>query len=151
MNRLITRNPTRGMLAFPSERFGNLFENFFQPTTWFEENVSEDLIPAIDVKERDNDYVIHAELPGVKKEDINVTMEDGVLTISAETRSESEEKEGEQVVRQERRYGKYTRSMRLGTQIDDQNIKAGYKDGILELTLPKNEAVKPKKITVGLD
>ena len=151
MNRLVTRSPGRNRPAFPADRFGGLFENFFQPTDWYEENVSEDLIPAMDVKERDNEYVIHAELPGVKKEDIDVTIENGVLTISGETRSESEEKEGERIVRSERRYGKYVRTMRVGSQIDEQSIKAKYKDGILELTLPKAEEIKPKKISVDLD
>ena len=151
MNRLVTRSPGRSRTAFPTDRFGGLFENFFQPTDWYEENVSEDLIPAMDVKERDNEYVIHAELPGVKKEDIDVTIENGVLTISGEARSESEEKEGERVVRSERRYGKYVRTMRVGSQIDEKHIKAKYKDGILELTLPKAEEIKPKKISVDLD
>lgn len=151
MNRLVARSPGRTRLAFPADRFGGLFENFFQPSDWYEENVREDLIPAMDVKERDNEYVIHAELPGVKKEDIDVTIENGVLTISGETRSESEEKEGERIVRSERRYGKYVRTMRVGSQIDEKNIKAKYKDGILELTLPKTEEIKPKKISVDLD
>lgn len=151
MNRLVTRSPDRTRLAFPTDRFGSLFENFFQPSDWYEENVCEDLIPAMDVKERDNEYVIHAELPGVKKEDIDVTIENGVLTISGESRSESEEKEGERIVRSERRYGKYVRTMRVGSQIDEPNIKAKYKDGILELTLPKAEEIKPKKISVDLD
>ena len=151
MNRLVARSPGQNRLAFPADRFGGLFENFLQPSDWYEENVREDLIPAMDVKERDNEYVIHAELPGVKKEDIDVTIENGVLTISGESRSESEEKEGERIVRSERRYGKYVRTMRVGSQIDEPNIKAKYKDGILELTLPKAEEVKPKKISVDLD
>jgi len=72
----------------------------------------------------------------VKKDDISVTLENGVLTISAEMKSEQDEKEGERVVRQERRYGKYVRSLRLGTQIDERK-SAQYKDGVLQLTLPK--------------
>ena len=91
-----------------------------------------------------------ADVPGAKKEDIDVTLENGILTITAETKSEKEEKEGERVLRQERRYGKYVRSLRLGTQIDEKGVKANYKDGVLELTLPKAEEVKPKKITVDV-
>jgi len=93
---------------------------------------------------------VHADLPGVNKDDINVTVENGVLTITAETTSEKEEKEGERVIRQERRYGKYVRSLRLGSEVDAGNVKANYKDGVLELVLPKAEAAKPKKISVDV-
>jgi len=116
-----------------------------------EETTSRDLIPAIDVNEDENQYTVRAELPGVKKDDIDVTVENGVLTIKAETRSETEEKKGERIIRQERRYGKYLRSLRLGNDIDEQKVKANYTDGVLELKLPKAEAVKPKRISVGVD
>ncbi len=149
MATLITQRPSSNRVGLP-RRFDDLFEGFFHPISLFEETVSDDLIPAMDVKENDEDIVITAELPGIKKDDIEITLENGVLTISAESKSETEEKEGEKVVRQERRYGKYVRSMRLGTEIDESKIKADYKDGILALTLPKAEEVKPKKITVDV-
>lgn len=134
-----------------NDDFDNLFEGFFRPLRMIdEEPAGTGLAPRLDVVERDAEFVVQAELPGVKKDDIEVTMEDGVLTISAEARSETEEKEGERVIRQERRYGKYLRSLRLGKDIDDKKVKASFKDGILELTLPKAEAVKPKKITVDV-
>jgi HSP20 family protein len=100
--------------------------------------------------ERNNEFVVKAELPGVKKEDIDVSVENGVLTINAETRSETEEKEGDRVIRQERRYGKYVRSLRLGKAVDEKKVKASYRDGVLELVLPKAEEVKPKKISVDV-
>ena len=128
-----------------------VFQGFLSPMRWVEEARGEDLFPAMDVKERDDAYVIIANVPGAKKEDIDVTLENGILTITAETKSETEEKEGERVLRQERRYGKYVRSLRLGTQIDEKQVKANYKDGVLELTLPKAEEVKPKKISVDVD
>lgn len=150
MNMLI-RNPARERLT---QRFGddfdNLFEGFFRPMRWAEETVNEGLVPRMDVVESDDEFVVHAELPGVKKEDIHITLEDGVLTLDAESKSETEEKEGNRVVRQERRYGKYVRTMRLGKEIDERNVKANYKDGILELMLPKAEEVKPKKINVDV-
>ena len=149
MATLLTRHPSSNRVGFP-RRFDDLFEGFFHPISLFEESVSENLVPAMDVKETDDDIVITAELPGIEKDDIEITLENGVLTISAESKSETEEKEGEKVVRQERRYGKYVRSMRLGTEIDESKIKADYKDGILALTLPKAEEVKPKKITVDI-
>lgn len=127
-----------------------MFQGFLNPMRGVEEARDEDLFPAMDVKERADAYVIVADVPGAKKEDIDVSLENGILTISAETKSEKEEKDGERVLRQERRYGKYVRSLRLGTQIDEKGIKANYKDGVLELTLPKAEAVKPKKITVDV-
>jgi HSP20 family protein len=116
---------------------------------WVEEAAG-DLVPPMDVTERDDGYVIKTEMPGIKKEDISITLENGVLTISGETKTEQEEKEGERVLRQERRYGKYVRSLRLGTQIDEKGVRANYQNGVLELFLPKAEEVKPKKITVDV-
>jgi HSP20 family protein len=134
-----------------NDEFDNLFEGFFRPMRMIDEEAAgTGLAPRLDVIERDAEFVVQAELPGVKKDDIEVAMENGVLTISAESRSETEEKEGERVIRQERRYGKYLRSLRLGKDVDDKKVRATFKDGILELTLPKAEAVKPKKITVDV-
>lgn len=153
MTRLMRRSEDRAPLA----RWGlwdgdidRMFQGFLSPLRWVEEATGEDLFPAMDVKERDDAFIVVADIPGAKKEDINVTLENGILTITAETRSEKEEKEGERILRQERRYGKYVRSLRLGTQIDEKGVKASYKDGVLELTLPKAEEVKPKKIKVDV-
>ncbi|MHB8534218.1 MAG: Hsp20/alpha crystallin family protein [Sulfuricaulis sp.] len=152
MNRLVRREDRT-----PLNRWGlwdndldRMFQGFLSPMRWVEEARGEDLFPAMDVKERDDAYVIVADVPGAKKEDIDITLENGILTITAETRSEQEEKQGERLLRQERRYGKYVRSLRLGTQIDEKQIKADYKDGVLALTLPKAEEVKPKKIKVDV-
>jgi HSP20 family protein len=152
MNRLVK---TEGARA-PLSRFGlwdndieRVFDSFLRPR-WIEEAAG-DLTFPLDVAERENEFVITAEMPGVKKDDISVTLENGVLTVSGEMKSEQTEKEGERIVRQERRYGKYVRSLRLGTQINEKAIKAHYKDGVLELTLPKAEEVKPKKISVDVD
>lgn len=106
------------------------------------------MAPAIDVTETDGAYVVRADLPGIKKENLDVTINEGVLTINAESRFEHEEKDNGRVIRQERRYGKFVRSMRLGGDVDESNVTADYTDGILTLTLPKSEEVKPKKIDV---
>ncbi len=143
-----THTPTR--FGLWDNEIDRVFDTFLRPVRWIEEAAG-DLAPPLDVRERADDFLITAELPGVKKEDIGITLENGVLTISAETKSESAEKDGERVVRQERRFGKYTRSLRLGTQVNEKTIKANYKDGVLELTLPKAEEVKPKKISVNVD
>ena len=148
MTSLVPRIASRNVSRWLDDDFGDFFEGFFRPARSIEP--TRNVVPAVDVSEDDNGYVVRAELPGVKKEDIDVTLEDGVLTISAETKSESEEKEGERVIRRERRYGKYARSLRLGTQVEEGKVKANYKDGILELALPKSEAVKPKRIAVDV-
>jgi HSP20 family protein len=152
MNRLVRNEVTRTPVRFGlwDNDFDRVFDTFLRPVRWIEEAAGE-LAPPLDVRERTDDFLITAELPGVKKEDIGVTLENGVLTVSAELKSEQEEKEGERVIRQERRYGKYVRSLRLGTQINEKAIKANYKDGVLELVLPKAEEVKPKKIAVAVD
>lgn len=99
----------------------------------------------IDVRDENNKYIIEAELPGVKKEDINIDIDNGVLTLSAETGSDKNEKSDNYVYR-ERRYGSVSRSFSLDN-IDDENIKAEYKDGILTIDLPKKEKErKPNRI-----
>lgn len=149
MNGLI-QTPRTGWGLIDDE-FDNLFQGFFRPLRRGAESApaAEGIAPALDVVERDNEYLVRAEMPGVNKDNIEVTLADGVLTIAGESHQESEEKEGERLIRRERRYGKYTRTLRVGTQVDEKKVKAAYKDGILEVTLPKAEEVKPKKIAVG--
>ena len=149
MNQLI-RTPRNTVGNRWNDDISSLFENFLQPMRWAEEEASQGMAPRLDVVERDNEFIVKAEMPGMKKDDIEVSLENGVLTITAETKSETEEKEGDRVIRQERRYGKYLRSLRLGKEIDEKKVKASYKDGILELVLPKAEEVKPKKIAVNV-
>jgi len=128
--------------------FENFFEGFFRPVRRGGE--SEALTPAVDVIERANEFVVKADLPGIKKEDIQITLQDSVLSISAVTETESEEKQGERVIRRERRYGKFLRTMQLGQDIDEAKVKASFDNGVLELTLPKKAEVQPKKVTVPI-
>lgn len=102
----------------------------------------------MDVKENDNAYTVHADLPGVKKEDIHVSIEGNQVSISAETKSEKEEKEGEKILRSERYLGKVARSFTLAHDIDESQARAQYKDGVLELTLPKKAAGSAKKLAI---
>lgn len=104
--------------------------------------------PALDVHEDKDSFSIRAELPGMKREDIEVTLQDGALVISGERK---EEKVGEEttVHRQERYYGKFTRVLTLPAAVSGDKVKAQYKDGILTVTLPKAEEAKPKAITVS--
>ncbi len=87
----------------------------------------------------------------MKKGDLDITIKDGLLTINAERRLEEVEKEGQRVIRQERRFGKFVRSLRLGDDIDDQSVLAHFEDGVLNLELPKAEESKPRKIEVTIN
>jgi HSP20 family protein len=152
MNRIATStngNPA-ARWGFLGDDFDRVFEGFFRPMRWVEEATSDNFVPAMDIKEREDAYVVRTDLPGVRKEDIQVTLENGLLTITAERREEQAEKEGDREIRREVRYGRYARSLRLGTQINEKNVKAAYRDGVLELTLPKAEEVKPRKISVDV-
>ncbi|MCX7897183.1 MAG: Hsp20 family protein [Rhodocyclaceae bacterium] len=102
----------------------------------------------VDVKEREKDYLVQAELPGVKKEDIHVTIDGDVVSISAERKEEKEVKEGERVIRSERYFGKVSRSFQLGHEIDEAAAKAKFVDGVLELTLPKKAAAQVKRLAI---
>jgi HSP20 family protein len=102
----------------------------------------------IDVKAQDNSYLVHAELPGVKKEDIHVSIDGSVVSISAERKQEKDVKNGERVLRTERYFGKVSRSFDLGTDIDESAAAAKYNDGVLELTLPKKAAAPNKRLQI---
>jgi HSP20 family protein len=106
-----------------------------------------DWMPTVDISETDGEYLIKAELPEVKKEDVKVTLEDGVLTLSGERRQEKEEKHAK-YHRMERSYGSFVRSFSLPEVIDESKVKAEYKDGVLSLHLPKSEKAKPRAIEV---
>lgn len=100
--------------------------------------------PRCDIKDMKDHYEITAELPGVDKKDLEVTLDNGVLTITAETRKEEKEEKEGKVIRQERRYGKYMRSFLVGDSVKEADIKADFKDGVLKLTAPKVAPVTPE-------
>jgi len=101
----------------------------------------------VDIHEDSNNIYLKAELPGIKKEELNIAVEGDTLTIKGEKKHESEVKE-EQFHVMERTYGSFSRSFSLPTNVDSSNVRADYKDGVLTLTLPKKEESKPKKIEV---
>ena len=101
----------------------------------------------VDLAEKEDHYIISAEVPGVKSEDLNLKVENDTLTISAEKRDEYEGNEGG-VLRRERSYGRTSRSFQLGSQVDAEKIDAEYKDGVLTVTLPKLEEAKPRELKV---
>jgi HSP20 family protein len=108
-----------------------------------------DWTPALDASEDKDKYVVSVEIPGMKKEDINVTVHDGVLTVSGERRHEKDVKEGT-VHRTERYYGKFSRSVSLPSAVQADKVAAAYKDGILSVEIPKAEEAKPKQIEVKI-
>jgi HSP20 family protein len=105
------------------------------------------VLPATDVRENDHQYAITVELPGVRKEDVHVDLEQGVLTIRGEKRSEREEKK-EQRCYTERSYGSFSRSCRLPSDADADRLEASFKDGVLAVTIPRTEEVKPRTIAI---
>jgi HSP20 family protein len=102
----------------------------------------------VDVSERDNAYTLRAEIPGVKKNDIHVSIDGDTVAISAEVKNEKDVKDGERVLRNERYYGKVYRAFTLGQPVDEASAAAKYADGVLELTLPKKAAAQAKRITI---
>lgn len=102
----------------------------------------------VDVKEGTDAFAVHAELPGVKKEDIHVSIDGPVVSISAERKQEKEVKEGERVLRTERYFGKVSRSFQLGQDLDEARASAKFNDGVLELTLPKKVTAAAKRLTI---
>ncbi|NLF53743.1 MAG: Hsp20/alpha crystallin family protein [Thauera phenolivorans] len=102
----------------------------------------------VDVKENPDNYEVHAELPGMKKEDIHVHIDGPVVSISAERKQEKEEKEGERVLRSERYFGKVSRSFQLGQDVDEGKAAAKFADGVLTLTLPKKAEAQAKRLNI---
>jgi HSP20 family protein len=103
--------------------------------------------PVVDLYEDKDNFTVNAELPGMKKEDIEISLHDGTLLVSGERKREEKSKAGESY-REERFYGKFHRSIALPKPVAADQVKAAYKDGVLTVTLPKTEEVKPKQIEV---
>ena len=103
--------------------------------------------PALDLLEDKDSLIVRAELPGMKKEDINISLHENAVTISGERRNEKKYEESE-TSRQEREYGRFTRSLTLPKQVVASKVKASYKDGILTVTLPKAEEAKPRQVEI---
>lgn len=102
----------------------------------------------VNVKENAEGYEVHAELPGMKKEDIHVHIDGPVVSITAERKQEKEVKDGEKVLRTERYFGKVSRSFQLGQEIDEARASAKFNDGVLELALPKKAEAQAKRLTI---
>ena len=141
----VMRFPT----LFNDKDFDELFDSFFRPVRR-DDTASAERMPAMDITEKGNHYLIHAEMPGLNKEDIAIEVHDGVLSLRGEHQEESEEKQEGKVIRRERRVGRYVRSLTVGDTINEDAIEASYKDGVLTVKLPKKVAPEPKKIQVNV-
>ena len=106
--------------------------------------------PAVDIYEKASDVVLKAELPGVDPKDVDIRIENNVLTLKGERKLEGDVKR-ESYHRVERSYGSFTRSFTLPSTVDTSSVKADYKDGVLRITLPKREEAKPKQIQIHID
>jgi HSP20 family protein len=132
------------LVRFDSPRtYSNLVENLFSSDVL----PSRCTVPALDIVEQENEIVVNAELPGLKKEDIKITFENNILTLSSEQKP-SEVSEKDTVLLKEIRNSGFDRSVKFGYQIDAAKISAEMSDGVLTITLPKTEEAKPKQIEV---
>ena len=142
---LVKFNPTRDLFNI-KDNFDYMVQDLFNRKFDVSESMGE-LTLAVNIEENENEYLISAELPGVKKNDVKITFEDGALSISGEKKVEKEENK-DNFHRIERRYGIFSRSFAIPSGIVIDKIDATFKDGVLNVILPKAEEAKPKQIEV---
>jgi HSP20 family protein len=132
---------------FNTDPFDDVFRGFLRPVRW---DAMPEQTPQIklDVSEADNSYTVKAEIPGVRKEDIDVRIEGNQVSLSAEVNKQSEEKKDGRVIRSERYQGYVSRTFSLGANVDSGRASAKYENGVLELVLPKRESTEAKRLTV---
>ena len=147
MMNLVKWNPWRDMPAMP-DRLNRFFDDpFFSIGRMAEDSGLGMWNPAVDLYEKDDHFMIKAELPGVDKNDINIDLKDRLLTLSGE-RTHDKEVNEENYYRRERSYGKFQRSFTLPADVDSDKIEAEFKDGVLQIKVPKPEEKKAKKVTI---
>ena len=147
MMNLVRWNPL-GETTTMQNRINRMFNAPYWPAGRMDDKTGMDMWnPAVDLYEKDDHFVIKAELPGVDKKDIAIDLKDRVLTLSGERSYENEVKE-ENYYRRERSYGKFQRVFTLPADVDSDKIKADFNDGLLQIEVPKPEEQKPKKVTI---
>lgn len=136
MNNLIYRDP-----------LNDLLRGFFVRPVEFSDTKEAPAL-TVDVTEQDKAYAIHAEIPGVNKEDIHVSIDGAVVSISAERRNQKEVRDSDKILRSERYFGKVSRSFQLPQEVDESQASAKYSEGVLELLLPKKAAAQAKRLSI---
>ncbi len=135
-------------MADLSTEMNRVFERFFGPGTLDDDGLSaHSMVPEVDITEREDSYILKADLPGVSKDDVKITLRENMLTIRGEKKKEKEEKQRNSF-RSERMYGTFERTFTLPSMVRDEKIQANFKDGVLTVEIPKSEEVKPKEIPV---
>jgi len=145
LNTIARWNP--GVAYVNREPLSRLFETFFGDQAT-EEVASRGWVPPVDIQETDDAYRIHAELPGMTKDDIQITLENNVLRLSGERKFEKDTKK-ENYHRIERTYGTFSRSFALPTQVSSDKVEAKFENGVLSIVVPKAEQAKPRRISIG--
>jgi HSP20 family protein len=140
-------NPLRVNDPFDIEPFDDALRGFLRP--WKIERSMQAPRIKIDLTEHDADYAVKAEIPGVRKEDIDVSIDGNLVTISAELKKDTEQKQGGRLLCSERECGYASRSFTLASAVDESKADAKYSNGVLELRLPKRAATSSKRLTVG--
>lgn len=124
--------------------FDSIFDDFFPSIRSNTETNNGFMVPRVDIEENETSYLITADLPGIKKEDLHVELNNGMLTIRAQHEESSEEKKEGVIIRRERRTGSYSRSFNVGKGVTEEDIKGEFTDGVLKLTVPKASQVEPQ-------
>jgi HSP20 family protein len=154
---LVKHEPSRAISPF--ETMEKWFEEAFRrpfplmgPSWWprFKETITEEVMPSIDIFEEGDNVVVKAEVPGIKKEDLDISVTDNTVSISGEKKKE-EKVERKNYYREERSYGSFTRSFRLPTEVQTDKAKASFKEGILEIRIPKTEEAKKREKKVPVE
>ncbi len=129
--------------------FDRMFEGVFLPTRpTAQQEGAQAASPRIDIEEKPDAFHIKADLPGLERDDIELTLQEGVLTLSATKEDEYTDKEGGEVVRRERYFGRYLRQIPLGKNIDEQQIRADFKNGVLNIKVPKREPESAERVRI---
>lgn len=149
MNSIIRSNGLRNFNDSVLASMVPSWDNFFPSVVHDASRASVSRMPAVDIKETDSEFQVIADLPGISKDNLEVSLKDEVLSLTVHSKQEkSEESEG-RIVRQERYQGTFHRSFRLNESVDAENIQANYKDGVLTITVPKKEPVLPRQIEIS--
>lgn len=147
MNAVIRRNPVREMLTFRNALDRMFDDSFFAP---FRQDELVDWGLPLDVIEQGDNFLVKASIPGIDPKDLEITLENDVLCIKGETKSEKEENNDRYHLR-ERRVGRFGRTVSFPMRVNGDAVHADYKDGVLTLTVPKAEEVKPRRINISIN